>query len=87
MISVRQVARWLGNGMPLSWLWVLCGSPSVYVVYHVVSKRDLPHIRPLFAYKTPEEFDQDLRFLTAHAWLVRHAELPCLGAMMTIDDG
>jgi len=67
------------------------------VFYHVVSDRPLLHQRHLFPYKTPIEFEADLRWLnlnttpldydTLSAHLDHGAPLPPNGSFLSFDDG
>jgi peptidoglycan/xylan/chitin deacetylase (PgdA/CDA1 family) len=65
--------------------------------YHLVSDRELPHVRHLYAFKTPAQFEEDLRLLSRefrlvpHADIVRHVRdgkpLPERAAAISFDDG
>ena len=75
----------------------LVGSPIFLPFYHVVSDRDLPHIKHLYRIKTSAEFEQDLDFFLKHYEAVDAMDL--LGAingtstlprnafLLTVDDG
>jgi len=66
-------------------------------VYHTVSAQDLPHIRHLYPYKSPAEFEQDLQYLKANFTLVGYEDLlahhrgeqplPANAAYLSFDDG
>jgi peptidoglycan/xylan/chitin deacetylase (PgdA/CDA1 family) len=48
---------------------------EIALCYHMISDASLPHVRPLYAYKTPAEFASDLEFLAGS------------DALVTFDDG
>lgn len=66
--------------------------------YHVVSERSLPHVRHLYRYKTPAQFESDLVYLKAHFRLLSYEQLLAgrdaghgdnarPAAILTFDDG
>lgn len=69
----------------------------IVLFYHLVSRRTLPHVRPLYRYKTPRSFAADLRFLKSRFRVLAHDEaadlaaagrpFPAGSALITIDDG
>jgi peptidoglycan/xylan/chitin deacetylase (PgdA/CDA1 family) len=56
----RHTFSFLARGFKLSRLIVLSGQYDVFPFYHSVSSHELPHIRHLYALRTPGEFEQDL---------------------------
>jgi peptidoglycan/xylan/chitin deacetylase (PgdA/CDA1 family) len=67
------------------------------VFYHAVSEQPLPHVAPLYACKSPAQFEQDLIYLKQRYALVGHDDivaarrggkpLPARAASVTFDDG
>lgn len=60
--------------------------------YHVVSDRDLPHVRNLYRYKSAAQFEADLLFLRRHFHLASYEEIrsgtaPPNAVLVTFDDG
>jgi peptidoglycan/xylan/chitin deacetylase (PgdA/CDA1 family) len=55
--------------------WEAVAPGGLALCYHSVSAEPLPHVRPLFAYKTPAEFTEDLDYLRSRYDLVTVAEL------------
>lgn len=66
--------------------------------YHVVSNEPLPHVRHLYGFKTPAQFEDDVRWLARHYRLLSYSDLvdrlrdpaPPSGkpaAILTFDDG
>jgi peptidoglycan/xylan/chitin deacetylase (PgdA/CDA1 family) len=52
--------------LPVSWWHRLSGRPLILPYYHMVSDEPLPHVRPLYSYKTISQFKQDLEFFLKH---------------------
>lgn len=83
--------------MPLGAYERLVPRGLVGVFYHVVSGRPLPHVRHIYAYPTPEQFADDLRFLARRFHPVSYAQvrdavgggppLPPRAVMVSFDDG
>lgn len=48
---------------PLEWLIQLTGQSAIFPFYHVVSDRDVPHIKHLYKVKNIQTFERDLDFL------------------------
>jgi len=75
----------------------LAGSPLVLPYYHMVSDEALPHVRPLYAYRSVQQFTADLNFFLKHyqpvglADLLAHVNhgkaLPSRAFLVTFDDG
>ena len=67
------------------------------IFYHSFAAGPLPHITPVYAVKTPEDFERDLVYLKAHFNVVSHDEivahrargrsLPKRAASVSFDDG
>lgn len=51
------------NALPLGLFEWMVPRDAVGFVYHLVSESPLPHVRHLYAHKTPEEFEADLDYL------------------------
>src|SRR5262245_44905267 len=56
-------------------IWDAVAPRGLSLCYHSVSSDALPHVRPLFAYKTPSGFADDLEYLCRRYDLVTVAEL------------
>lgn len=61
--------------IPLQLLQRAMPRDVIGIHYHVVSSRPLPHIRHLHPYKTPAQFESDLRYLRDHFELLSYAEI------------
>lgn len=69
----------------------------IVLFYHLISPRELPHLRPLYRCKTPRAFAADLRFLKNRRRVLSHDEVmeyleagrpfPPDSALLTFDDG
>jgi len=55
--------------------WEAVSPRSLALCYHEVAAGDLPHVRSLFAYKTPSEFADDVEYLRRRYELVTVADL------------
>ena len=84
--------------LPPSWYQTLYHRDYFSIYYHVVSDGNLPHVGHLYSYKTPEMFEDDLRYLKRHAYhpityeqIARHVShgnsLPAKAVILTVDDG
>lgn len=83
--------------VPLSAYRRLVRREVVGVFYHVVSGEHLPHVRHVYAYQTPEQFAEDLRYLNrafhpvsyqeVRAAVLEGRRLPPRAVMMSFDDG
>ncbi len=82
--------------LPLATLERLVPRALIGFHYHVVSHQALPHVRHLYGFKTPEQFEGDLRYLQRHYELLSYPDLlssngrPHAGrqrAILTFDDG
>ncbi|MFY9532033.1 MAG: polysaccharide deacetylase family protein [Candidatus Acidiferrales bacterium] len=60
---------------PVTMVLRLMGIPVVGFMYHVVSEKQLPHIRHLYSYKTPDALEEDVRFIKQTFNLVSFEEL------------
>jgi peptidoglycan/xylan/chitin deacetylase (PgdA/CDA1 family) len=72
-VSRRTEARLLGL-LPLAWMERAVPRGVVSLFYHVVSDERLPHVAPLYRYRTPTQFEDDLRWLAARYRFVGSAE-------------
>ncbi len=69
----------------------------IVLFYHLISARDLPHLRPLYRCKTPRAFAADLKYLRCRFRVLSHDEVmeaidagrpfPPDAALVTFDDG
>ncbi len=69
----------------------------IVLFYHLISSRDLPHLRPLYRYKTPRAFAADLRYLRRRHQILSHDQVvelietgrpfPPEAVLLTFDDG
>ena len=71
-IGLRQRAY---RVLPLSLLARLMPRRVTSLHYHVVSSQPLPHVRQLYDYKSPAQFEDDLRYLGRHFRLIGYGEL------------
>jgi peptidoglycan/xylan/chitin deacetylase (PgdA/CDA1 family) len=67
--------RRLGPRLPLSAYRLMFGHIPVGLVYHIVSEASLPYVRHLYAYKTPDMFERDLRYLADHFHVISYPQL------------
>ena len=97
-MNIRNSLWKFAAALPPSWYQALLHRDYFSINYHVVSDGALPHIRHLYAYKTPEMFEDDLRYLRIHAYhpitydqlstFVSHGtSLPSRAVILTVDDG
>ena len=97
-MNIRNSLWKFAAALPPSWYQALLHRDYFSIYYHVVSDGALPHIRHLYAYKTPEMFEDDLRYLRKHAYhlitydqlstFVSHGtSLPSRAVILTVDDG
>jgi peptidoglycan/xylan/chitin deacetylase (PgdA/CDA1 family) len=83
--------------VPLTAIRRVARRPLTSVFYHLVSDEPLPHVAPLYSYKSRAGFERDLEFLSRHYALVGHDEvlaaaegraaLPPDAAQVSFDDG
>lgn len=69
----------------------------IVLFYHLVSDRELPHIRHLYRYKTRRAFEADLNYLTKNYHALSHRDIieritkklpfPSNSVLLTFDDG
>jgi peptidoglycan/xylan/chitin deacetylase (PgdA/CDA1 family) len=75
----------------------LCGPPLILPYYHMVSDEALPHIKPLYQYRTVRQFTDDVDFFLQHfepiglGDLLEHItlgkKLPSRAFLLSFDDG
>ncbi len=92
-----QFLRQWGHAVPLPFSKLLTRHEPIVALYHTVSNRHLPHVAPLYSYKTPSMFENDLLHLTEKYKVVSdreilaerfsNAKLPTGAAAITFDDG
>lgn len=89
----KRIGRNLLRALPIRLFGRLFPRRVVGLCYHVVSGAELPHVRNLFAYKTPEQFESDLLFLKRHYRILCYEELERgevrepNGVIVSFDDG
>lgn len=88
----KHVTANLLRVLPIGLFGRLLPRRAIGLCYHVVSDRTLPHVRNLYRYKTPAQFDADLRFLKRRFRLATYEEIlsgeaPANSAIVTFDDG
>jgi peptidoglycan/xylan/chitin deacetylase (PgdA/CDA1 family) len=88
----RRVAANLMRVLPVRAYGALFPRRAIGLCYHVVSDRDLPHVRNLYGYKSPEQFEADLVFLKRNFEVVSIRDLesgsaPPNAVVLTFDDG
>jgi hypothetical protein len=75
----RRLEARLHALLPLGVLERAAARPVLGVFYHVVSEERLPHVAPLYRYKTPAQFEADLAWLSARYRFVTAAEVEAEG--------
>jgi peptidoglycan/xylan/chitin deacetylase (PgdA/CDA1 family) len=70
----RRLEAGLHALLPLGVLERAAARPVVGLFYHLVSDERLPHVAPLYRYKTPAQFAADLAWLAARYRFVTAAE-------------
>lgn len=88
----RRLGANLLRVLPLRVLRRLFPRRVLGLCYHVVSDRSLPHVRQLYRYKDPTQFEADLLYLKRNFRLLSHEELRrgeggSDAAVLTFDDG
>jgi peptidoglycan/xylan/chitin deacetylase (PgdA/CDA1 family) len=83
--------------LPLPLARVVLPGRVFVLCYHAISSRPLPHVRHLYDVKSPEQFEQDLKFLKENCHVASHDELvahqkgshrlPSGSVVITFDDG
>ena len=87
----------LARGLPLSLARLLAQRSLVALMYHAVSDAKLPHVRPIYGYKSTAAFEADLQEIREHFSAVSHDQirqhreegtgLPPGAVAITFDDG
>jgi peptidoglycan/xylan/chitin deacetylase (PgdA/CDA1 family) len=85
------------SAVPFAWLQRSGRGHLIALYYHLASDKDIPHVRPLYPYKTTGQFRADLDFLLKRyrpvglpeliRWTKEAGELPSNGFLLTFDDG
>src|SRR5476649_2921828 len=94
--KIKSIAGALLRHLPLSaWTW-LAPKDAVGLCYHMVSDRNLPHLRH-YPFLTPKEFEADLDYVAARFGFLSYDELARQRAasqalrrnqaVLTFDDG
>jgi peptidoglycan/xylan/chitin deacetylase (PgdA/CDA1 family) len=83
--------------VPVKAWHTLCGSPLILPYYHMVSDEALPHVQPLYQYRTVRQFTDDVDFFLKHyqpvglSDLLAHVNtgrtLPSPAFLLSFDDG
>jgi peptidoglycan/xylan/chitin deacetylase (PgdA/CDA1 family) len=83
--------------VPLNVWHSLCRSPLILPYYHMVSNEALPHVAPLYQYRTVRQFTDDVDFFLEHyqpvglSDLLAHVNtgktLPSRAFLLSFDDG
>ena len=65
---------------------------SIGIAYHTVDDRHLPHVSHLYAFKSPAQFEEDIRYLLQNYTVVDAADLRPIPSgkprvLMCFDDG
>lgn len=97
MSLAKDLVAALAPAVPLGLSHSLAGSPLILPYYHMVSDETLPHVAPLYRYRTVREFTSDVDFFLEHfkpvglADIVAHFKhgkaLPDDAFFLTFDDG
>jgi peptidoglycan/xylan/chitin deacetylase (PgdA/CDA1 family) len=96
-LEVRPVAVRLMKLAPLRFFGSVMPRDVISFCYHTVSDEALPHVRPLYPYKTAAQFEADLVYLKNHFRMVSYEEVAEAhrtgrpvgpnAALVTFDDG
>lgn len=88
----RRVSTHLMRALPLPLFGRIFPRRAIGLCYHVVSDRSLPHVRNLYRYKSPAQFEADLVYLARTFRVVGYSELEAgppdpNAVVITFDDG
>ena len=96
-VFAEQCVSRLASAMPLGLLHGVSGQPLVLPYYHLVSDGPAPHVKHLYRFRSPREFERDLDFLLKHyepitlgdliASVRSSRALPKRSFLLTFDDG
>jgi peptidoglycan/xylan/chitin deacetylase (PgdA/CDA1 family) len=97
---LRLKNNWISTAaaiVPLNVWHSLCRSPLILPYYHMVSDEALPHVEPLYQYRTVRQFTDDVDFFLKHydpiglSDLLAHINtgkiLPTRAFLLSFDDG
>jgi peptidoglycan/xylan/chitin deacetylase (PgdA/CDA1 family) len=94
---MRTAFRGFGASLPYTLLTYLVPRDVIVLMYHAVGEIPAPHLRNLYAYKTPAQFEEDLIHLKREFVLPTWAEFVASGnrsrrierprVLITFDDG
>ena len=97
MSLAKNIVTALAPIVPVSLCHSLARSPLILPYYHMVSDESLPHIAPLYHYRTVQQFTDDVDFFLRHfqpvglSDLLAHINggkaLPTRAFLLTFDDG
>lgn len=95
MSALERLEASLTAAIPLSVYRAVLPREVIGLVYHTVSAGRLPHVSPLYPFKTPAQFARDLDLLRDRFSVVAYPDLPARGgastrrqaAILTFDDG
>jgi len=95
--GIRRHIGKLTRVLPLPLLRTVLPGRVFILCYHTVSSRGLPHVRNLYDFKSPHEFEQDLLFFKENCYVASHEEvvahqdgrgrLPAGSVCITFDEG
>jgi peptidoglycan/xylan/chitin deacetylase (PgdA/CDA1 family) len=90
----RKAARFALRQVPTGLYRCVIPRDAIGFVYHTVASRPLPHVKHLYAFKTPEEFEQDIQFFRSRYSFLSLDDLRYAkprgkrpGLFITFDDG
>ena len=90
---VRRVTTNLMRVVPIGVFGFLFPRRTIGFCYHLASDLDLPHVRYLYGYKSPEQFEADLLFIkekfhvASYDELVSGRRVPRNAVVISFDDG
>ena len=73
-LALRRLAVRLMKPVPLRFLSSMLPREVIGFCYHVVSDEALPHVRPMYPYKTVAQFEADLVYLKSRFRMLSYEE-------------
>jgi len=93
----KHPLRQIAEAVPLSIYMTFIKRDILGLYYHIITDEELPHIRNLYKYKSPNEFENDLLYLVKNfniisyeeleAWANEGKKLKSKSIIITFDDG